>query len=153
MHNLLLRHVSRNQERCTLSPGNPASSEQTAQVLLAMPNHSLEAACPTRTWRDVLSNTTGMLRAPPLQQPRKNSGEDEWNIQPGDLIPFSPKIKSWTVTSYILLHPQELFSEVKKSKMGNLWSYNCLPCTVTHGSLEKSYRPKLRETRVHGTYY
>lgn len=90
--------------------------------------------------------------APPLQQPRKDSWEGEWNTEPGALTPFSPKIKSWTVTSYFLLHPPELFFAVKKSKMGNVWNYNCFPYTAAHGSLEKSYRAKLRDTCVHGAY-
>lgn len=74
-------NMSAEIKRGALSPpGNAPGSEETAQVLLAMPSHSLGAACPVRKQRDVLSKTTGMLRAPPLQQPREDWGEGEGNI-------------------------------------------------------------------------
>lgn len=138
MDNLLVRHVSRNQERCTLipwqfpwlwgdSPGVPCHAQHILWEQPAPPG-SGEMCSPTplECWGLHLFSNQG-----------KTQGKVHGTCSQVPLFPFPPKIKSRTVTSYILSHPPELFSEVKNSKMGNLWKYNCFLYTAAHGSLEK----------------
>lgn len=87
-------------------------SEQPTQVLLTLLYLPMEAACPAGNWGDVWFSQCPLHQdpgAPLCQQPKKDSEGAEGKMRTSPLILSLPKMQSWTIISYFLLHPTELF--------------------------------------------